>query len=147
MKIIFLKDVKGQGKKGEIKEVAGGYASFLIKGGSAVAATGGSVKRLSKENAEKALEENLEIKECQKLKEVIEQLKIKISVKTGTGDRVFGSVSTKQLCNELKKHDIVVDKKKIKIDGDITSLGFHNIKIELHKKVEANLRIELIKES
>ncbi|MDD3340715.1 MAG: 50S ribosomal protein L9 [Bacilli bacterium] len=147
MKIIFLKDVKKQGKKGEIKEVAAGYASFLIKKGDAISATDGSVQRLKREQTEKALEETLEIKECQRIKEQLEQLQIKIFVKTGKADRVFGSVSTKQIWNELKKHDFVIDKKKIKLDHELTSLGFHNVRIELHKEVEATLKVNVVKES
>lgn len=146
MKIIFLKDVKKQGKKGEIKEVANGYAQFLIKNGSAVTATQGSMVRLEKEKQEKALAHALEKEDCKQIKEQIEKLKIRIPVKTGGGDRVFGSVSTKQIASELKKYDIVIDKKKIKLDTELTSLGFHNVRIELHKEVEAIARIELIKE-
>lgn len=146
MKIIFLKDVKKQGKKGEIKEVANGYASFLIKDGSATQATPASLLRLKKENEENALESALEIKACKKEKEIIENLKIKIPVKTGAQDKVFGSVSTKQIVNELKKNDIQIDKKKIKLDTELSSLGFHTVKIELHKEVEALLKVELVKE-
>lgn len=146
MKIIFLKDVKKQGNKGEIKEVAAGYASFLIKNGSAVAATEGSLQRLQREQSTKALEENLEIRECEKLKEQIEKLSIKIPVKTGKGDRVFGSVSTKQIHNELKKLDIIIDKKKIKLDHELTSLGYHNVTLQLHKQVHAILKVNVVKE-
>lgn len=147
MKIIFLKDVKKQGNKGEIKEVAAGYASFLIKNGSAVAATEASIQRLQREQSTKALEENLEIRECQKVKEEIEKLNISIFVKTGKEDRVFGSVSTKQIYSELKKHNITVDKKKIKINHEITSLGYHSVEVQLHKQVEAILKINVVKES
>lgn len=145
MKIILLKDIKKQGKKGEIIDVADGYASFLIKSKSAVSATEGSLKRLNRENETKRLEESLEIKECEKLKEKIEKLDIKIKVKTGESDRVFGSVSTKQICNELEKNNIKIDKKKVKLDHEITSLGFHNVKIILHKKVEAILKLQVVK--
>lgn len=146
MKIILLKDVKKQGKKGDIIEVASGYGTFLIKEGKAVLATSGSVNRLSKEKAEKALNETLYVKELEKLKQKIEKICIEIPVKTGTSDRVFGSVSSKQIVNECKKMGIDIDKKKIICDHEIASLGFHNIKIDLHKKVTANLKIKLIKE-
>lgn len=146
MKIIFLKDVKKHGKKGEVKEVANGFANFLIKDGSATQATPASLTRLKKENEENALENALEIKACKKEKEMIEKLKIKIPVKTGAMDKVFGSISTKQIANELKKHNIEIDKKKIKLDTELSSLGFHTVKIELHKEVLALLRVELVKE-
>lgn len=146
MRVIFLKDVKKQGKKGEIKEVTDGYATFLINNKDAVSATEGSVKRLQKENALKKLEENLEIKECENIKKEIEKLIIKIPVRTGENDRIFGSISTKQITLELKKKKFDIDKKKIHLDHEITSLGFHNVSINLHKKVEAKLRIEVVKE-
>ena len=121
MKVIFLKDVKKQGKKGEIKEVKDGYGmNFLIKNGYAVQATNTGVNRL--------------------------KMTLKIPVKTGEGDRVFGSVSTKQIVSELKKQGIEIDKKGIIIDGSLTSLGVHKVKVELHKKVIAELKVQLVKE-
>jgi ribosomal protein L9 len=146
MKVILLKDIKKQGKKGDIKEFANGFAQFLIKNGDAVSATSGSVTRLVKENEERALDEALEIKEFNKQKEKLEKLKIKIKVKTGNMDRVFGNVSSKQIATELDKLGFKIDKKKIKITHDLNCLGFHDVKLELHKKVIANLKIELVKE-
>ena len=78
-----------------------------------------------------------------KLKQKIEQLKIKIPVKTGASDKVFGSVSTKTIHTELSNKGIKIDKKKIHLEEPISSLGFHNIEINLHKKVTAILKIEL----
>lgn len=146
MKVIFLKDVKNQGKKGEIKEVKDGYGmNFLIKNGYAVQATNTGVNRLKKEKAEAELEENLKIKDCEKLKENLEKLIIEIPVKTGEQDRVFGSVSTKQIVSELKRLGYEIDKKGIEIDSGLSSLGVHQIKIVLHKKVTATVKIKLVK--
>lgn len=146
MQVIFLKDVKGQGKKGEIKTVSDGYGkNFLIKNGFAVMATETSLKILDKQNKEAEQKEEETIKECEKLKKQIEMLKIKIPVKTGTSDRVFGSVSTKTIVTELSNAGINIDKKKIHLDQPISSLGFHNIEINLHKKVTAILKVELIR--
>ena len=144
MKVIFIKDLKGQGKKGEIKNVKDGYGSnFLIKNGYAILANEGNLKHF---NTQKKKEEDKEqelINECEKIKEKLEKLTLKIKVKVGTQDRVFGSVSTKQIANELV--DFNIDKNKIKINEPLTSLGTHNVTIELHKKVKANLRVELVK--
>ena len=148
MKIIFIKDVKGQGKKGQIKDVKDGYAkNFLIKNGYAVLATNTSVEILKKENKLDAQKKQEEIKKNQLLKQEIEKLKLTIYVKTGSNDKVFGNVSSKQISNELKKHNIDIDKKKIQITVPLTSLGYHNVKINLHKEVDATLKIELKKES
>lgn len=80
-----------------------------------------------------------------KLKKEIEKLVINIVVKVGAQDRVFGSVSTKQIVSELKKLGYEIDKNKIKLDHPLTSLGTHIVNIELHKKVKANLKINLTK--
>lgn len=146
MKVIFLKDVKGQGKKGEIKIVSDGYGkNFLIKNGYAVLATPTGLDRLNKENKEKAVAEENEINRCEELKKKIEKDIYKFKVKTGEHDRVFGSVSAKQIATELKNKGYEIDKKKIKMDLALSSLGIHNVDIELHKKVIATIRVQLMK--
>ncbi|MCI8545061.1 MAG: 50S ribosomal protein L9 [Bacilli bacterium] len=147
MKVIFLKDVKNQGKKGEIKEVKDGYGmNFLIKNGYAIQATNTGINRLKKEQAEMELQENLKIKDCEMVKEKLEKMTIEIPVKTGEQDRVFGSVSSKQIVSELKNLGYEIDKKAIEIDSGLTSLGVHQIKVVLHKKVIATLKIKLVKQ-
>ncbi len=146
MKVIFIKDLKGQGKKGEIKEVKDGYGeNFLVKKGYAIIATDGNLKQFNTQKEKEKLEETLLIKDCEVLKEKIEKLNIKIKVKTGAMDRVFGSVSTKQINEELKKLGIDIDKNKIKIDSPIQSLGTHVVHVLLHKQVIADLKINLVK--
>lgn len=145
MKIILIKDVKKQGKSGDILNVKDGYGTFLINNGSAVLATQNSCIRLDKENKEKKLEEQKNIKLCEDIKKKLEKLKISFKVKTGTSDKVFGSISPKQIVEELKTKGFNIDKKQIKIDGVISSLGFHEVKVELHKTVVAILKIELTK--
>ena len=145
MKIILIKDVKKQGKSGDILEVKDGYGTFLINKGDAVLATSNSVDRLDRENKEKEVKENNLIKECEVLKKKLENLKIGFNVKTGEQDRVFGSISAKQIVEELKNKGYSIDKKQVKINNSISSLGFHNVDIELHKKVVATIKIELKK--
>ena len=145
MKIILLKDVKKQGKSGDILEVKDGYGNFLINKGDAVLATSNSVSRLDRENKEKEVKENNLIKECEVLKKKLENLKISFKVKTGEQDRVFGSVSAKQIVEELKNKGYSIDKKQVKINNTMSALGFHNVDIELHKKVVATIKIELKK--
>ena len=147
MKIIFLKDVKGQGKKDEIKEVKDGYAmNYLIKNKLAVKYTSTSNEILKTEQENRKKQEAEDIKEANKLKEKLEKITLKFKVKTGEKDKVFGSISSKHIKEELDNQKIDIDKKKIIIDNQISNLGFHFIKIELHKKVVAELKIELIKE-
>lgn len=146
MKVILLKDIKKQGKKGEIKEFANGYATFLIKNKDAIALTEGSMKHLQKENLEKKQKEEKDIKEAKEIAKQLEKITITIKVKTGKEDRVFGSISTKQIAEELKKRNFVIDKKKIQLKNEISSLGYHEVEILLHKKVIAPLKIQLVKE-
>ena len=146
MKVIFTKDVKGQGKTGEIKEVKDGYAkNFLIKGGYAVAYTTRSKEILDISNKNKAQKEADEIKACEKLKDELKDRVLVFKVKTGEQDRVFGSISTKQISLELEKLGYKIDKKKINLDTVIDSLGYHEVVINLHKKVQGKITIQLVK--
>lgn len=147
MKVIFLKDVKGQGKKDEIKEVKAGYAqNFLIKNGYAVALTETSKKKLETEQKNAKDKDELDKKENLKLKEKIEKLIIEFKLRTGEYDQVFGSISTKQINDELTKLGFKIDKKKIKLDNPISSLGFHNVNLELRKDVIASIKVHVEKE-
>ena len=130
MKVIFLKDLKDQAKKNEIKEVADGYGqNFLIKKGYAILATPANVKKLEHDMSEQQLEENLYIKDMQSLKQKLEKEKFIFKAKTGKQDMMFGTISVKQIKKELDNKGYQIDKKQIKLDTPITSLGIHNFKI------------------
>lgn len=146
MKVIFIKDVKKQAHKDEIKEVKDGYAKFLINEGLAVPYTSKSANVLDNEIKDRELKEQALIDECNKLKRELQSKKIVFKVKTGAQDRVFGNISTKQISEEFSKMGYDIDKKKITIDGDINSLGTHRVLITLHKKVKFEFDIVLIKQ-
>jgi len=145
MKVIFLKDLKNQGKKGEIKEVKDGYAqNFLIKNGYAVKETKESLKILNKELEEEKTNDEKNRKEALELKQKLENEKLVFYVKTGKQDKVFGSVSVKQIKEQLDKK-YKIDKKQILIKNPIQSLGFHEVDIVLYKEIKALLKIEVKK--
>ena len=146
MEVIFIKDLKGQGKKGEIKQVKDGYAeNFLIKKGYAIVSTKSSLAKLKEE--EKLKEASIEKlkEEAKELKEKLEKITLTFKVKTGDNDKVFGSISIKQIKESLKEQGFNIDKNMIKLTTSPSSLGFHNIEVELYKNIIAKVKIHLIK--
>lgn len=147
MKVIFIKDVKGQGKKNEIKEVKDGYAqNFLIKNGYALPATDTNFDKVQKKVSEAAQTEKVLIEQLKLVKTKLEKEIIKFRVRTGEQDRMFGKISIKQIKKELNDRGYEIEKNQIKLLNDITSLGIHQITIELHKKVICQLKINVVKE-
>lgn len=146
MKVILLQDVKKQGKKDQIINVSDGYAqNYLIKNGLAVQATETSKKRLANELDIRQKEEEANIEKCKEIAEKLKKEEVVIKVKTGEQDKVFGNVSSKQINEELKKKGYDIDKKKICVTNPIDTLGTHIVKIELHKKVEGEIKVTLKK--
>lgn len=144
MKVIFIKDLKKQGKVNEIKEVSDGYATnFLIKNGYAVKYTKTSSEILNKNIKNAELEEEQKVKEATKLKKELEKIEIKFEVKSGENGRTFGTISTKQIAEKLNELNYKIDKKQINIDAPLNILGTHYVKINLHKKIECNLKVVL----
>lgn len=144
MKVIFIKNLKGQGKINNIKEVNDGYATnYLIKNGYAVKYTKTSLDRLNIdiENNKKEDEENK--KNALNIKAKLEKEKIKFIVKSGTNGKVFGTISSKQISEELEKKGYKIDKKKININNPLNTIGHHLVEVELYKNIKAELNIEL----
>ena len=145
MKVILLKDVKSLGKKGEIVEVSEGYGrNFIIptKAGVLADAKNLNTLKLQVQNAEKIAEEKRE--EAEALKKKLEEVKLIFHMKAGKDGRAFGSISTKEVQEELKKqYDISVDKKKMELDVPMKNFGGYDIKVKLHKDVEATLHVSV----
>ena len=146
MKVILLKDVKGKGKKDAVLEVSDGYANnFLIKNGLAVPYTKRSKEILDQEIDIREKEEQKLIDEYNVIKNKLDNKVIEFKVKTGANDKVFGTVSSKQISDKLKEMGYKIDKKCIKINDAISMLGITNVEVELHKKVKFNLNVKLVK--
>ena len=145
MKVILLADVKPHGKKGDIVEVSDGYArNVLFKKNQGVEATPENLNNLKLQNqhADKVAAENLA--EAKALAEEMKEWLVETYIKTGEGGRTFGSVSSKEIAQEVKaQYQRDIDKKKIQMDGAINTLGVHEVKVKLHPQVTATLRVHV----
>lgn len=146
MKVVLLKDLKGKGKKGDIIEANNGYAlNFLIPQGIAKAGTSSNLNEANQ--AKKAQEYHNE--QARQLaisqKSEIEKLNLQLKVKCGANGKVFGSVTNKEVSNELAKYKINIDRKKIEVDT-IKTTGTFDIKIKLFPGVTAKVKLTVISE-
>lgn len=145
MKVILLEDVKSLGKKGQIVDVSDGYArNFILPKKLGVEANGTNMNnlKLQKANEEKIAKEKLE--DAKELAKKLGNSSIEIKIKAGNGDRVFGSISAKEIAMEVKKQlSLDIDKKKIVLQDTIKTLGVHNVNIKLHKDVMATLKVNV----
>ena len=149
MKVIFLKDVKGKGKKGEIKNVADGYAhNFLLKNNLAIEANQATISKLDGQKKKEQKEVAQELEEAKQLKEKLETLTIELKAKSGEGGRLFGSITTKQVATELEKtHGIKLDKRKMDLDDAIRALGYTDVPVKVHPDVVATLKVHVTEEA
>lgn len=147
MKVIFLQDVKGQGKKGEIKDLSEGYVrNFLIPRGLAKEATESNVKTLDAQKRSEEKRKEQEKREAQELGAKLSELTVKVKGKAGEGGRLFGAISSKQVAQALEEQfQIKVDKRKLEMDA-IRALGVTQIKVKLHNEVTTTLKVHVVEE-
>lgn len=145
MKVILLKDVKGTGKKGEMKEVSDGYArNFLLPKKMAIVADNTAVKELNEKNKAAENKAQKEYEAAVELGKKMEEMNIVMYSKAGDGGRLFGSITSKDIAEQLKKqHDIVVDKRKVLSNEPIRVLGSTNVEIKIHQKVITKIRVDV----
>ena len=145
MKVILLKDVKGTGKKNEVKEVSDGYArNFLLPKKVAVIADNTAMKELNEKNKSKENKAQKEYEAAVELGKKMEELSVVIYSKAGDGGRLFGSITSKDIAEQIKKqHNIEVDKRKITLDEPIRVLGSRFVDIKIHQKVTTKIRVDV----
>ncbi|MGT2802217.1 50S ribosomal protein L9 [Streptococcus henryi] len=147
MKVIFLADVKGKGKKGEIKEVPTGYAqNFLIKKNLAKEATNQAIGELKgKQKSEEKAQAEL-LADAKAIKEVLdkEETRVQFTEKVGPDDRTFGSITAKKIAEELnKQYGIKLDKRHIEMAHPIRAIGLIEVPVKLHKEVKAEIKLNI----
>ncbi|MFD2615287.1 50S ribosomal protein L9 [Paenibacillus gansuensis] len=147
MRVIFLKDVKGQGKKGDIKDLSEGYVNnFLLPKGLVKAASEGNVKTLEQQTISEGKRKEKEKQDAQELAAKVEAMTISIKSKIGKDGRLFGSITSKQIAEELAARQIKVDKRKIELADPIRTLGITEVPVKLHPEVKATVKVHITEE-
>ncbi len=142
MKVILLSDVKNKGKKGQIVDVADGFANFLINNKQAAPATNANMRKLEDEKKAKLEKEKKALEEAKKIKAVIDNKQIVFKVKVGEDGKIFGSISTKQIVEAFEKeYNVKLDKRKINLPESIKSLGCTQVSVQLHHDVVAEFQV------
>lgn len=146
MKVILLQDVKGVGKKDQIIDVSDGYgANYLIPRKLAILVTKKSVEIRDKQIEDRKLLDEKMKQDAIALKDKLEKIVLEFPCKVGKDGKVFGSISSKAICEQLKNsHGIQVDKRKIVDGATINTLGYYDVKIELYKGVIATIKVHTV---
>jgi len=147
MQIILQEDVEKLGNRGQVVEVAEGYArNFLLPRKLALEASPGNMKRLEKMRAAFAKKAAVEIADAQKLAELLAGVSLEIARKSGESDQLFGSVTSADISDALAAKGYTIDRRKIQLAEPIKLIGHFDIPIKLHREVSANLKLTVKKE-
>ena len=144
MKVVLLKDVKGTGKKGDIKEVADGYAkNFLIKNGFAIVATAAALNNNARQKEADAYHKEMEKQDAIALSNKLKGVNVKFAIKCGENGKTFGSVTSKEISEKLKTLGYDIEKRKIELLQPLKTIGQYQITIKLHPAVTAKIEVEI----
>lgn len=145
MKVILSQDVKKLGKKGEVVEVAEGYArNFLFPKGAAVEASKGNLATVAHVKAKEEAKQEKDLKNAQEMGKKLENAVVKIASKAGDGGRLFGSVTNKEVAEQISQQfKIKVDKRKVDLKESIKSLGTYNANVKLHPQVQVEIKVSV----
>lgn len=143
MKVIFLQDVKGQGKQGEIKEVSDGYArNYLIPKGWAVEATKTRMKEIQEQQEKQRKTQEREKAEAVKMQQKLSGQSVTIKARTGSGDKLFGAVTAKEIAETIEKQfKVSIDRKKIELAEPIKHVGEYQVKIKIYPSVQTEMKV------
>jgi large subunit ribosomal protein L9 len=148
MKVILLKDVPGQGKRGDVINVAEGYArNYLLPRKLASEASQGKMKELAERQQANALKGEKIRQEAEALAARLEKITVVVKTKAGEGGKLFGSVNNKDICDAmLSQHHIQIDKKKVVLKEPIKQLGEYSVVAKLHPEVHAGIKVMVVGE-
>lgn len=148
MKVIFMQDVKGSGKKGEVKEVSDGYArNFLITKGLAVEATNKNLSDLAGKQSSAQHKIDVDMENANNTAAVINEKTVKISAKAGSAGKLFGAVTSGQIADAIQEQfGQKVDKKKISLKSEIKNFGTYEADIKLYNGISAKMTVEVTEE-
>ncbi|MGA1862488.1 50S ribosomal protein L9 [Deferribacter thermophilus] len=142
MKVIFLKDVKGVAKAGEIKNVSDGYArNFLLKKNLAVEATPANIKKLEEKKLRMQEAELQKQQDAENTAKKLKSVTLTLSKKAGENGKLFGAVTAAELEEELKKKGVNIDKKQIDLSEPIKQVGEYTIKVNLYKEIKGEFKV------
>lgn len=151
MKVIFMQDVKGRGKRGQVKDVPDGYAqNYLIKRGLAKEANKGNLNTLKRVEANEKAEYEAQKAAAAEIKKQLEAdgTVVELKSKAGSDSRLFGSISSKKIIEGLEKqYGIKLDKHKLELREPIKVLGYTNVPVKLFKGIEAKIRVHVTQEN
>ena len=147
MEVILLKDRRNLGKRGEIVQVKPGFArNFLLPQGLALEATKGNIKLFEQQRARYEAEAARELDQAQAMASSIEGTRIEIHKRASDAETLYGSVTATEIAEALEAQDIVVDRRRIDLEGGIKTVGDHHILIHLHPEVAADLVVTVLPE-
>ena len=146
MQVILLEDVKSLGKKGEVVKVNDGYArNYILPKKLGLQATGKNLNDLKLQKAKQERDEKERLQAAKDFAEVLKTKEVVLSIRTGEGGKIFGSVSSKEIAAAAKEQcDLDLDKKKFVLPEEIKSLGVHIVKIKLHPQVSGELKVRVV---
>lgn len=145
MKVVLKQDVKNLGKKGELVETSDGYArNFLFPRNLAAEADNKAMNELKNAESSKQFKIDTQIKQATASKNKLEGQVFKMTAKAGSNGRLFGSVTSKEIAQEIKKqYAISVDKRKVTLDTDIKAFGTYNATVKLYNGIVANIKVQV----
>lgn len=146
MKVILLQDIKSVGKKGQVLNAADGYArNYLLPKKLAVVADATNMNELKTKQDANKYKKDMSMANAKELSEKMKNFEITFKIKAGENGKTFGSITAKDIADELnKKYFVEVDKKKVCLNDAIKSLGVYNVEIKLFEGISGTLKVNIV---